>query len=58
MNTESKGARDFIAIIMVGAGSSHARGRIRRTAFARVKKIAVSDWSKPLFDLSRARRPP
>lgn len=51
MNTESKGARDFIAIIMVGAGSSFARGPDKADCIARVRKTARSDWSS-LFDLA------
>lgn len=51
MNTVSKGARDFLAIILVGAGSSFARGPDKADCIARVKKIAKSDWST-LFDLA------
>lgn len=50
MNTISTGERDFLAIIMVGAGSSFARGPDRDDVVARVKRTVVSDWSS-LFDL-------
>jgi hypothetical protein len=50
MNTDSKGARDYIAIILVGAGSSYARGPDKADCIERVKRIAVSDW-QTLFKL-------
>lgn len=50
MNTESKGVRDYIAIILVGSGSSFARGPDKEDCVARVKKTVVSDWSS-LFKL-------
>ena len=51
MNTASNGGRDFIAIILVGAGSSYARGPDREDCIERVKRAAVSDWQS-LFDLA------
>jgi len=45
-NTE----RDYLAIILVGCGSSYARGSDRQDCIDRVRKIAVSDW-KTLFNL-------
>ena len=42
---------DFLAIIMVGAGSSYARGPDRQDCIERVKRAAVSDW-QTLFDLA------
>jgi hypothetical protein len=42
--------KDYIAIILVGAGSSFARGPDKQDCIDRVRKIVVSDWSS-LFDL-------
>lgn len=42
---------DFLAIIVVGAGSSYARGPDRTDCIERVKRTVVSDW-KTLFDLA------
>jgi hypothetical protein len=42
--------KDYIAILLVGAGSSYARGPDKQDCIDRVGKIAVSDWSS-LFDL-------
>lgn len=50
MNTSSKGARDYLAVILVGAGSSWARGPDKADCIARVKKSVVDDWSS-LFEL-------
>jgi hypothetical protein len=50
METASKAVADFLAIIMVGAGSSYARGPDREDCIERVKRTVVSDW-QTLFDL-------
>lgn len=50
MKNGKQSRRDFLAIIMVGAGSSYARGPDREDCIRRVKHFAVSDW-KTLFDL-------
>ncbi|USM11507.1 hypothetical protein vBCbaSRXM_62 [Citromicrobium phage vB_CbaS-RXM] len=42
--------RDYLAIILVGAGSSYARGPDKEDVVKRVMKIVFSDW-KSLFDL-------
>lgn len=44
MKNGTKSRRDFLAIIMIGAGSSYARGPDREDCIKRVKRIAVSDW--------------
>jgi hypothetical protein len=41
---------DYLAIILIGAGSSYARGPDKQDAIDRVAKIAASDWSG-LYDL-------
>lgn len=51
MNTASESGRDFIAIIMVGAGSSYARGPDKADCIARVRSIVVEDWAT-IFDLA------
>lgn len=51
METASKAERDFIAIILIGAGSSWARGPDRDDCIERVKRSAVSDW-ETIFDLA------
>lgn len=50
MENAKNSARDFLAIILVGTGSSYARGPDRQDCIDRVKRIVVSDWSS-LFDL-------
>lgn len=51
MNTASQSGRDYLCIIMVGAGgSSYARGPDKADCIERVKRTAVSDW-QTLFDL-------
>ena len=47
--TEPK--KDFLAIMMIGAGSSYARGPDRQDTIDRCAKIAVSDWGS-LYDMS------
>ena len=47
MNTK----KDYLAIILVGAGSSYARGPDKQDCIERVQRIAVADWSS-LFDLA------
>lgn len=42
--------KDYLAIILLGAGSSHARGPDLEDCVKRVGKIVVSDWSS-LFDV-------
>jgi hypothetical protein len=42
--------QEFLAILLVGAGSSHARGPDLEDTIKRCGRIAVSDWSS-LFDL-------
>jgi hypothetical protein len=42
--------KEYLAIILMGAGSSYARGHDRQESIDRVAKIAASDWSG-LFDL-------
>lgn len=44
-------ARDFLAIILIGMGSSYARGPDKDDQIERVVKIAFSDWSS-LYDLA------
>lgn len=51
MDNGKQSRRDFIAIIMVGAGSSYARGPDRDDCIDRVKRMVVADWSS-LFDLA------
>jgi hypothetical protein len=43
--------RDWLAIILIGAGSSFARGPDREDTIRRVVSICASDWGG-LFDLS------
>jgi len=43
--------KDWLAIILIGAGSSYARGPDREDTISRCGKIAVSDWST-LYDLA------
>jgi hypothetical protein len=45
------GKRDWLAIILIGAGSSYARGPDREDTIDRVVRIAASDWGG-LYDLS------
>ena len=47
MNTK----KDYLAIILVGAGSSYARGPDRQDCIERVKRMVVLDWSS-LFDVA------
>jgi hypothetical protein len=42
--------QEFLAILLVGAGSSHARGPDLEDTIKRCSRIAVDDWSS-LFDL-------
>ena len=44
-------ARDWLAIVMIGAGSSYARGPDREDTIERVLRLAASDWGG-LYDLS------
>lgn len=47
----TKDKKDYIAVILIGAGSSYARGPDRDDCLKRVTRIAFSDW-KSLYDLS------
>lgn len=53
MVTTTTGApkQDWLAIILIGCGSSFARGPDRQDCIDRVVRMAVSDWSS-LFDLA------
>lgn len=42
--------KDYLAIIIVGAGSSYARGPDKADCIERVKRQVVFDWSS-LFDV-------
>lgn len=42
---------DFLAIILIASGSSHARGPDKEDCISRVQRIFVDDWSS-LFDVS------
>lgn len=42
--------KDFLAIILIASGSSHARGPDLEDCVTRVQRIFVSDWSC-LFDV-------
>lgn len=53
MNTKTTGERDYLAIILIGAGSSWARGPNKDDVVARVKRGVVADWSS-LFKLKGA----
>lgn len=48
---KEKVRHEFLAIIMIGMGSSFARGPDRDDTIRRVVSIAFSDW-RTLFDLS------
>jgi hypothetical protein len=43
--------KDYLAIILVGAGSSYARGPDRDDCIARVSRMVVADWSS-LYDVA------
>lgn len=43
--------KDYLAVILIGAGSSYARGPDREDCIARVKKMVVQDWSS-LFEVA------
>jgi hypothetical protein len=46
----TKEKRDYLAIILVGSGSSYARGPDKQDCINRVRRTVVSDWSS-LFKL-------
>lgn len=48
--TQSEPERDYLAVALIGAGSSYARGPDLEYCVTRLGKIIVSDWSS-LYDV-------